>query len=75
MKRTAFFLLSVLMAMAVNAQMRINMGEDSPIRKMMIAQMAIENLYVDSVDNCVKTALEQCSKSSTHTPHTLRRRK
>ena len=51
MKRTAFLLLSVLMAMAVNAQMRINMDEDSPIRKMMIAQMAIENLYVDTVDS------------------------
>lgn len=32
------------------AQMRINFGEDSPIRKLSIAEMAISNLYVDSVD-------------------------
>lgn len=32
------------------AQMRINMGADSPLRKLQIAQLAIENLYVDSVD-------------------------
>lgn len=72
MKRTAFLLLSVLMAMAVNAQMRINMGEDSPIRKMMIAQMAIENLYVDSVDSkklCedgIRAMLEKLDPHSTY---------
>ena len=32
------------------AQIRINMGEDSPLRKLQIAEMAINNLYVDSVD-------------------------
>ena len=72
MKRTAFLLLSVLMAMAVNAQMRINMGENSPIRKMMIAQMAIENLYVDSVDSkklCedgIRAMLEKLDPHSTY---------
>ena len=34
----------------LSAQIRINMGEDSPIRKLQIAEMAISNLYVDSVD-------------------------
>ena len=29
---------------------RINLGSDSPIRKLQIAEMAITNLYVDSVD-------------------------
>jgi len=33
-----------------SAQMRINFGEDSPMRKLQIAEMAITNLYVDSVD-------------------------
>ena len=40
--------LSLLPAMA-NAQ-RINLSEDSPLRKLHIAEMAINNLYVDSVD-------------------------
>lgn len=33
-----------------SAQFRINMGEDSPLRKLQLAEMAIEALYVDSVD-------------------------
>ena len=33
-----------------SAQMRINMGADSPLRKLQIAEMAVNNLYVDSVD-------------------------
>lgn len=33
-----------------SAQLRINMGSDSPMRKLQIAEMAINNLYVDSVD-------------------------
>lgn len=33
------------------AQMRLDLGAESPMRKLMIAQMAIQNLYVDSVDN------------------------
>ena len=32
------------------AQMTIRMGEDSPLRKLQIAEMAITNLYVDSVN-------------------------
>ena len=34
----------------LNAQMRINVGNDSPLRKLQIAELAITNLYVDSVD-------------------------
>ena len=32
------------------AQVRINNGADSPLRKLQIAELAITNLYVDSVD-------------------------
>jgi Periplasmic protease len=39
-----------MLGVSVEAQIRINMGEDSPIRKLQIAEMAISNLYVDSVD-------------------------
>ena len=34
----------------LSAQMRINMGADSPLRKLQIAEMAVNNLYVDSVN-------------------------
>ena len=39
-----------LFAVTATAQFRINKGEDSPLRKLQIAEMAISNLYVDSVD-------------------------
>ena len=34
----------------LSAQMRINLGGDSPLRKLQMAELAITNLYVDSVD-------------------------
>ena len=34
----------------IHAQMRVNVSDDAPLRKMQIAEMAINNLYVDSVD-------------------------
>ncbi len=37
-------------AIPTMAQMKIDYGYDSPIRKLQIAEMAISNLYVDSVD-------------------------
>lgn len=39
-----------LLTITASAQLRINIGEDSPMRKLQIAEMAINNLYVDSVD-------------------------
>ena len=42
--------LLVFIAVTTHAQLRINLGDDSPIRKLSIAEMAISNLYVDSVD-------------------------
>ena len=38
------------LSIPASAQLRINMGNDSPMRKLQIAEMAINNLYVDSVD-------------------------
>ena len=32
------------------AQMKMNFGDDSPLRKLQIAELAISNLYVDNVD-------------------------
>jgi len=40
----------MLQMTAASAQIRINMGKDAPLRKLQIAELAITNLYVDSVD-------------------------
>ena len=39
-----------LLTIGANAQFRINNGENSPLRKLQYAEVAINNLYVDSVD-------------------------
>ena len=44
------FLISHFSFLISYAQMRINLGADSPLRKLQIAEMAVNNLYVDSVD-------------------------
>jgi carboxyl-terminal processing protease len=48
-----------LQILSASAQMTIRMGEDSPLRKLQIAEMAINNLYVDSVneDKLVEDAI------------------
>ena len=49
--KTPFVLLFSLCALLpVSAQISIDFSKDSPIRKLQIAEMAISNLYVDSVD-------------------------
>lgn len=48
--RVAMLLALLVACLNLQAQLRINMGDDSPMRKMQIAEMAINNLYVDSVD-------------------------
>lgn len=52
MDKKNIFCVAMLMFFAITAtaQLRINRGEDSPLRKLQIAEMAISNLYVDSVD-------------------------
>ena len=40
----------LLLFLSASAQMRINRGDDSPLRKLQYAELAITNLYVDSVD-------------------------
>src|SRR5574344_117059 len=50
MKKQTAVVALLSFAMTINAQMRINIGADSPIRKLQIAELAISNLYVDSVN-------------------------
>ena len=40
----------LITALTASAQLKLNFGSDSPIRKLQIAEMAVTNLYVDSVD-------------------------
>lgn len=47
----ALLLALILSPSNISAQMRINMGDNSPMRKMAIALYAVQNLYVDSVDD------------------------
>lgn len=43
-------LFSLFPLLPASAQIRINNGNDSPLRKLQIAELAITNMYVDSVD-------------------------
>ena len=49
MKRYIPIIILALSPLTMFAQ-RVNLNEDSPLRKLHIAEMAINNLYVDSVD-------------------------
>ena len=42
--------IAAVAAVDAKAQLRMNLGEDGPMRKLQMAEMAITNLYVDSVD-------------------------
>ena len=56
-----------------HAQIRLNLGGDSPLRKLQVAEMAINNLYVDSVDeaklveDAVRGMLEKLDPHSSYT--------
>ena len=74
MKKTVLvFCFSVFTALATYAQFRLNLGEDSPIRKLQIAEMAVNNLYVDSVDesklveDAIRGMLEKLDPHSSYT--------
>ena len=72
MKRYIPFLLFALFPLTLFAQ-RINLGEDSPLRKLHMAEMAITNLYVDSVDenrlveDAIRGMLEKLDPHSSYT--------
>ncbi len=50
MKKSIFVFFLLCSCMNVCSQFHLNFGNDSPIRKLQVAEMAITNLYVDSVD-------------------------
>ena len=49
-KAPIFLLFCLFTFLPLHSQMRIDFSGDSPMRKLQIAEMAINNLYVDSVD-------------------------
>ncbi len=49
-KVISILLLCLFIILPASAQMTINFSGDSPMRKLQIAELAINNLYVDSVD-------------------------
>ena len=50
--KTRATIIAMLLTMTISAmaQMRMNIGDDSPLRKLQIAELAISQLYVDNVD-------------------------
>lgn len=50
MNKVLFSILLSFGTLSANAQFRINNGDDSPLRKLNIAEISISNLYVDDVD-------------------------
>ena len=50
MKKSIFVFILLCSCMNVCSQFHLNFGNDSPIRKLQVAEMAITNLYVDSVN-------------------------
>lgn len=46
----SFLTISLFVSSTIQAQFRLNLGSKSPFRKLQVAEMAISNLYVDSVD-------------------------
>lgn len=74
MKRLSLAVVGVLMALtSAHSQIRMNFGGDSPLRKLTIAEMAVTNLYVDSVDeqklveDAIRGMLEKLDPHSSYT--------
>ncbi|MBQ4631864.1 MAG: S41 family peptidase [Prevotella sp.] len=72
--RKTFVAVLLLLAtiLSASAQMKIDYGPNSPLRKLQIAEMAITNLYVDSVDekklveDAIKGMLEKLDPHSSY---------
>ena len=72
-----YVLALLLLPTGASAQFHINMGSDSPIRKLQIAEMAITNLYVDTLseDKLVEDAIRgMLEKLDPHSAYTTARR-
>lgn len=72
MKKAVMMAALLLQGMMSPAQFRMNHGDDSPLRKLQYAEIAITNLYVDSVDekklaeDAIRGMLEKLDPHSTY---------
>ena len=70
MKKSFITLAALLLTLTLSAQLRINLGKNSPMSKLQYAEMAITNLYVDSVneeklvEDAIRGMLEQLDPHS-----------
>lgn len=66
-------LLLIFFAVPSHAQLKLDLGRTSPLRKLQIAEIAISNLYVDSVnqqklvEDGIRGMLEKLDPHSTYT--------
>ena len=71
--RRAGVVLFLLFPLSSTAQFHLNLGNDSPIRKLQMAEMAVTNLYVDTVDeqklveDAIRGMLEKLDPHSSYT--------
>ena len=71
--RRAGVVLFLLFSLSSTAQFHLNLGNDSPIRKLQMAEMAVTNLYVDTVDeqklveDAIRGMLEKLDPHSSYT--------
>ena len=68
-----FLILAACFAtLAAQAQLQMNFGKESPLQKLQIAEMAIKNLYVDTVnenklaEDAIKGMLEKLDPHSSY---------
>ena len=73
MKKAIIILMMSLLPVIGKAQIRGNIRNASPLRKLQLAEMAITNFYVDSVDeqklaeDAIRGMLEKLDPHSTYT--------
>lgn len=73
MTRLTLTLLIALVSLAARAQYSINWGDESQLRKLQIAEMAVRNLYVDTVDekelveNAIRGMIKELDPHSAYT--------
>ena len=73
MRRLVASCWALLIFYSVSAQININFGKESPLRKLQIAEMAINNLYVDTVredqlvEDAIRGMLEKLDPHSSYT--------
>lgn len=50
MKKLTVTLIGLMTVLVMQAQIRLDFGKDAPLKKIQFAEVAIANLYVDSLD-------------------------